>query len=727
MHMRLAGLVLLTTLLLTAVSPNSRGAELDPLPPSLKAVPDTAAFYSAMLRNGEQWENLLKSRAWAHLLSLPAVKEAQAKGLEQLKTNPEFKTFHKLLEQPENKELATLLGGLINVEAFVAGGSNFEDFVELSTILNGAQTFGPLALLAEGKVGMDFNRLRAMAVLKALADNSDKLLFPDLVFGFHTPDPKSADSQLKRLETFLQGFLDHAKLPIKPKFERLTLGNGKFLSLLVDGKQIPWSEIPWDNLQLEKEEIDKLIARLEKLKLSVRLGVSGNYVLLAIGGESKEFLEAIATGPKKPLASRAELAPIARYADRKLISVSYASKSLRTRGQTSPKDLEGITDMLKGLLENAPLDDKHKKKILKDVSDYIAEQKKWLPEYGASLSFAFLNDKGQEGYSIDYSKYPGQTRPAPLSLLNYLGGKPILAGVVGGQSNVDAYNELVKVINVIYSNLDAIAEDKLDGEPKEIYAKVKETALPLLKRLDTITRTLYLASLDGQMGLVIDGQWKSKNWLASVPQPDVALPLPEVALVLGLKDPEKFVKAFTEYRKLVQDTIDVIREKVPMGDNIPEIKLPGPKTVKKARGTLYFYPLPEEIGLDPQVVPTAGVGEKVAVLTMSHAFAERVLTSKPLEGNDLTLDSKKPLLGASVFHWPAFIDLVQPWVEVGIKAAHRQGGGPGKGGPDLEAILSQVREVVLILKCFKGASSTTYTEGEKTVTHSIAVFRDLEK
>src|SRR5207249_2461231 len=155
---------------------------------------------------------------------------------------------------------------------------------------------------------------------------------------------------------------------------------------------------------------------------------------------------------------------------------------------------------------------------------------------------------------------------------------------------------------------------------------------------------------------------------------------------------------------------------------VPEFKIPEPQTVKAKGGTLYFYPLPEEWGLDKQVIPTAGLGTRVAVLTPSHGMAERLLSRQPLEVDGGPLgDPKRPLAAAAYVNWPAFVDALTPWVELAVEKS-----GVGKDiPPPFGDVNKQARTVLEVLKCFRGVTSATYLEDDVLVTHHESVYHDL--
>jgi hypothetical protein len=115
----------------------------------------------------------------------------------------------------------------------------------------------------------------------------------------------------------------------------------------------------------------------------------------------------------------------------------------------------------------------------------------------------------------------------------------------------------------------------------------------------------------------------------------------------------------------------------------------------------------------------------VAVLTLSKAHSERLLADRPpkFEVGPLA-DPSRPLLAASHFAWPGFVDAVRPWIEFGVQSANL----PPPPGGDQEGAdwLSQVRTVLDVLKVFRGYSSATYVEDGVRVTHSESVVRDLK-
>ena len=210
---------------------------------------------------------------------------------------------------------------------------------------------------------------------------------------------------------------------------------------------------------------------------------------------------------------------------------------------------------------------------------------------------------------------------------------------------------------------------------------------------------------DGQCALVIDAKWKSKQWSKAMPELETAMPAPEIGIVFGVSDAKALRKAMSEYREIVNDALAKVRT-WPGAENFAgDFTIPEPKSEKTKDGMLYYYPLPEELGLDPKVAPMAGLSDKVAVLAASKAHAERLLADKPLKVTAGPLaDQDRPMVAAGYLDWAAVMHLATPWVELGVNKALAS---QGDNMPEdvRKNLLPQVRTVLEFLECFRGATA----------------------
>lgn len=314
----------------------------------------------------------------------------------------------------------------------------------------------------------------------------------------------------------------------------------------------------------------------------------------------------------------------------------------------------------------------------------------------------------------------------PLSILNHVGGAPLLAIAGRGKHSPEDYDLLVKWIKKGYGYFDEFGVPQMESEHQAHYQAIRDFALPLLERLDKTNRDLLIPGMaDGQSALVLDAKIKSAQWHKEMPPGDGPLPMLELALVVGVTDADKVRRGAAEYVAVAQAIADQIHQWEPSA--VPEgYKIPSPKSrditgLKDAK--VYWYELPAEAGLDPQVRPALGLSPQFAVISNSPPQVERILKPTPLADAGLLADSSRPLAGAARFDFVGLVEAVGPWIDYGAAQALKQ---PGADNVAARFAVGQVKEALEILKCFKGASSVTYLEDGATVTRGETVFEDLK-
>jgi hypothetical protein len=693
---------------------------------SLRLIPADAAFYSTMLRTGEQLDALLKSKAFAKVKTMPGVKMLlqQLEGQLKQPSNPQLATFLQLYKQPENQELVRVLGDMFAHEVFIYGGESVAGFVDLVSQLQGVNQYSRVLTKLATHGPQASNTQQAAAVFEALADNLDLIRIPDLIIGFRLSNTETAQKQLNRLEALAKQALQQAPPPLQGRFKREQVANSSFLTVNVDGSLVPWEQVNLKQFEDKEGQFDKLQEKLKQLKLTVSLGIRDHYLLLVIG-ESTAGIAQLGTGKK--LADRPEFQPLTKHADSRLTSISYISEKLRARGSMSKKDIERLVATAKEQMQKAELPAELRDKLGKDMEEFAKDAKSFIVEPGAVMGFAFLTDRGQESFTYDWSQNPQLDATKPLTILNHLGGAPLVAVAGRSKPAPENYDLLVKWLKKANGYFEEFVLPRLDDNQKALYDQVAKIVHPLLERLDRTTRSLLLPAMaDGQSAFVVDSKLHSKQWHPVMPASDRELPMLEPAIVIGVSDSGKLRKAFSEYRTIVNELIAEIHKLNPM---VPDFQIPEPETRKVKAGEIFYFPLPEELGLDKQLLPNAGLSDKVAVLTASESHSNRLLTNTPLQtrGGPLA-DLSRPLAGAAYLDWAGLITTLGPWIHYGGQVAMdlQQGAEGEDNKARIKEIVSQVDPFLELLKCFKGYSSATYVEDKALVTHGEMVVADLK-
>jgi hypothetical protein len=691
-------------------------------------VPEDAAFFSSTLRAREQIEAILRSNAWARLTDLPLVQAGWRRMREELnKPKGDLAPLFQFYRQPENRQLVELLLDMGSEEVFCYGGHSWVDFTDVLTGLSGGMQLNRLLARLQSPDRAAQQKIQIQALLDTLSEHADKLQVPSLLIGFKVSQPQRAHDQLRRLEQLVKGPLEQNP-HLKGRFHRTQVAGSRFLTLELDGRMVPWQEIPLKEFEDKPGQYDGLIKKLQGIKLTVALGVHKGYVILAVGKST----DAVARlGQGQALAGRPEFRPLLPFANRRLSSIDYASKAIRGQFQMTRGDLDQMADGLKELLKPLDIPAARRDKIIKDLNGLGKDLKKYVPEVGASLSFTFLTDRGQETYAYDWTKYADVDASKPLTLLDHVGGSPLLALVGRSKYDPAAYQLVVKWAKVIYADVEPIVLEKLEPEQKDRYEEIAKVVFPLLKRLDEVTGKMLLPALrDGQSGFVVDAKIKSKQWVTELQETDKPLPMIEPALVFGVSDAPLLRRAFEEYRSIANDGLAKLREFAPI---LPEFEIPVPEAQSVKGGMLYHYPpLPY---VDEQILPNAGLSEKVAILSLSPAQSRRMLVATPLTvtGGPLA-NRQRPLTSAAYVDWPEIVNTIEPWVDFGIRTAGpfaeqffgEQAGQITKAAGGVDGLLKQVHTLFQVAKVLHGYTSATYLENGALVTHSETVVRDVK-
>ena len=715
------GLLAVATSLLFAAGP---ALAANPVP-SLDVVPADAAFCSVTLRNREQFDAVVNSRAFAKIKALPYVQ--MGLGLYSMQAaDPDspLGKFEAARRDPELKKSLDFLADIFSDEVFVYGGPGFNQTIELFQRTYSAVQFNGSIFMADMKGKTRTGRMEEIqgrAFVQALVKQVDLIKFPELALGFKVKDKALAKEQLDRLELSLQMVLAQAPL-LQDCLKRATVGGQSYLTFKVDGSIVPWDPTVVEKIRsLAKtpDDGDKLIEHLKKTTLVVSLGLRDDYLLLAIG-PSTDVLARLGKGT--PLRSRPELAAVTKFADKRICAVGYLSKALNQRCSQTKAGIDELLQTVKTLLPSLPVPDKLRAQIAKDSAVVAADLKTLIPEVGAVSSVGFLTDSGVENYTYDWSEHPELDCSKPLDLLKHIGGNPIAVLVGRSKSSPEGYDLLVKWMGIGYRYVEEYGLPQLKPKERAEFDKVFVQVKPLLGRLDKATRNLLIPALaDGQSGLVIDAKLTSQQFIKALPPTKQALTMIEPAIIVGVSDAAKLKQAFAVYYAVADDFVEVLKgiEK----SQVPkDFKIPRPRVYKLRLGTAYGYPLPQEWGVATVVLPNAAVSEKVAVLSLSGRHTLRLLEEKDAKIAGLALPTDRPLGCVAGLDFAAFVDALAPWVELALEK-----GTAHLSPQDVETARQHAKTVLEVLKVFRGVVAETYVEEKTTVTHSRTEFHDIDE
>jgi hypothetical protein len=693
---------------------------------ALKFVPADAEFFVAGLRQREQYDIFVNSKAFAKLSSMPMVQWGMfmAKAQWENPQNPQIAGIKQAMQQPENQQLVELLKDAVSSEVFMYGEPGFGAAIGVMNQLNAASNAGQFEALAAGEAS-EAGKYQLQKVIEVLEQQGDQLKFPNSVIGFRLTNSDAAVAQLARLEAIANAVLGQQP-QLQQRFSREDLGGASYLTLKLDGSLVPWQQIPFDQAGVEPEQMEKLVGILQKLQLTISVGVRDNYLLLALG-EDNQHLADLGTGDL--LADSEEMAVIEPHASEPLVGISYGSQALAQAMGSVNQQMDQLVGMAKQLLPMAPISPDLQEELIGDLEKLGSYVQSNVPEPGTTLVYSFMTDAGYESYLNNWGENKTLDPSQELTILNHMGGSPIAFYAARGKTSAEDYDLLAKVFERIAYYVEQIALQQADDEQQAAYEQLKTRLLPLVERLGQVTREKLIPAFeDGQGAVVLDVKSTSSSWHAAMPPAaDGELPMLELGLVYGVSDAGMVKDAAKDYFSILQEALDTLHEastgdlKDAFPDEVPQIKLAAPQQKSVSSGTIYYYTFPAESGLDAQIAMNAGLSNDTAVLSLLPRFTKRLLDPSPLEGTGPLADASRPLAAAGQLKFANLIEGIEPWIDYGVQLAMDMGGAAEAGA----SWVAQMRDVLEVVKCFKGISTVTYQQDDRMVTHVEWTFEDL--
>ena len=232
-------------------------------------------------------------------------------------------------------------------------------------------------------------------------------------------DEAAAKAQLKRLEEMLKGLPLPPEHPMHKMIQAKNIGSGRFITFEADGSMVPWDQIPVSNFEEKPGEFKALFDHLRAQKLRFALGYDRGYMFILLG-DSFDFLEKLGSGAT--LAGLPEFKPLLANADKRICSVGYVSKKFREAAASGNlQNLGAMAEVGMQALDKLELTEDQKARVAKDLSELTEQAKTFKVKFGGAISFAFLTERGTEGYTYDWMT-SNLDASKPLTLLNHFQG-----------------------------------------------------------------------------------------------------------------------------------------------------------------------------------------------------------------------------------------------------------------------------------------------------------------
>jgi hypothetical protein len=291
------------------------------------------------------------------------------------------------------------------------------------------------------------------------------------------------------------------------------------------------------------------------------------------------------------------------------------------------------------------------------------------------------------------------------------------------ESQAGVYAVLVKWLVKAFGYFEDYAVPGFSPMERAEYAKVMGLARPFLASIDETTRTYFIPAVDAAQTLdVIDGGGRfSALPDGQVLQPPVALP--RLGMALELKDSRAFVVAIERYVAAVRTLLDRIRVAYPSRIP-PDFAIPSPQTKAVAGGTLYYYPLPWNLG--PDAFPCALLADDLLVLSTSSALADEMVKIVPMPAAEV-VDSARAACAAVTVDFDEGFRLLARLGNAVFQHMHGRG---LIGHGDMQGAMMVKMHLDAVLRsarAFRGYRCVTCRVDGRVMTHSWLHVEDIDE
>ncbi len=751
---------------------------------ALAFAPADAAFFSSSMRMKETWSAMFRSRAAGKLVSLPTVqmlRDLTKAAFEDAGDEHGVQQYYAIAEaavstwyaDEMNQNLVSMVGEMFSDEVFVLGSSELnETLADLQAMSRELSAIQRKAIEKGGEEPADQKALMKIVLAK--------LRVPAVMMGFRVRNVEQAQDQLNRaqesIESILDGFdEDETVKAIRQRMKSKTIGKDKFHVLELDSGLIDWDSLEG---QSDAETLALVREALIGKTLTLAWGMRGEYLIMYFGGSLKT-LEMLGQGPL--LYDTAHFARLRQHADEPITDLAYVSEPMVRAAGDSSQTINSYLETLRSMLASelgGELSEDLKTRLNNDITEIGKFAQAHQPTFGAMVDFRFMTAKGHTRFTQSWSRDPLLDGTQPLSVLEHVGGKPLILAASRQQTHPEDYEALVKALVKIDGYVTELYIPTLDEDEKIIYDEARKELLPLIQKLhEAVGKLLIPALRDGQTAIVADAALESAQWHNGF-QTQQPLPLVEWGIVLGVSDAEKFRSGAAELIAVINQSIGLLHKYLP--EIVDDGTIPEPEREDTAVGTFYSYPLSKSLGLDPRLAPQLGLSRQTAAFAFSREHAERMLAPTALTVEGPAGKTDRPLAAVCYLDFAGLMDVADTWVAHAQKfpddfaplrkvvdelmededdddedAKDEEKSDDAKDTKEKDdeedadkdddekaekdneksrvnkvlenykPSLQELRDLITILKCFRGYSSATFVEDKSTVTHMETYFQDL--
>ena len=649
---------------------------------SAKLVPMDADLYAASIRLREQWDGFVAGPVVKKFFECSAVDEL----LEQFRFEWSEKEGFGLnarifLENPNTKEALAFMEDLFSSEIFLMGDKNVSPWYSAQGTWN-----DHLRSLALNRVLTA--QERSVSPINAFLDIAKGLTIPTVMLGARCKNEDLALGKIDQIEAAIQfGAAASPEVALFFKnLDRVNDARGDRLQLRLDGSQIQWDSIP-TNEAFDEESKDKVREFLSTKSMTISIGMFDGFFIVGVSQSAKSLLE---LGKGQSILEHPDMKPVRDAAASELVSVSYASDAMnKSNFDANLKNffsrfvVSNVYNVVQLLEEDSDVRD-FVTEIVKDcvwIDDSIA---KFVPEFKGGTSIAYLTEDGWERHDYPRTANAIASASAPLISLEHMGANPMMFSSFRLQDRPEYFQLSRKIVQKMKSRFDEACELDWTDVEEEVLSLFGGTGIgdigerlvstkeqleigwPFLVRAADTWEKKFLPSFTGEYAMVMSGgNLSATQWFADMAQSADPLPMPELALVIGVKDQSLLKSAFEDTLKIGDDIVEAMRKQDP--DSIPAgYRMPRPVMSESSAGEKFGYPIPDDCPVPKEMMPQILFAGDYLIESYSDQQSLDLAAVKKLSKGSGVIEPTAQLSSASYINVGRIFDFARPWVRYSL-------------------------------------------------------------
>jgi hypothetical protein len=583
--------------------------------------------------------------------------------------------LRSIVENRNTKEALLFASDVFNEDIFFVADRNLSSFLDRAAmVLDKSHRLADPAYPADEKAELIYGWIDELGPGWEI---------PNLVLAGTIKDKNRALNKVDELEGLLRfglGMRAEAQ-PILKLLSRVEDARGTRLQWLLPFDKIPWESIPTNEV-FDRESLERLREVTEDKKIVITFGVLDDRFVIALGNSLDPLPRMDADSS---LLFHPHMQLVRDHDQERITGIRYTSDRLAN----SLFEL-----LLKGFFSKIsqwtlrPMTYELEDSEFRDWLVACMDDAGWLdsaigahvPEPRGSTEISILRADRWEVHAHDRTKNPLFDGTRPLAGASHWGSNPLVALNVRLAEHPEYFATARSIVQRMRSRLEelkGIVErpgSSAQGNAGRSYLGLwfdrivfSDSAWSIMADAAQWWQHRVLPSLDGEHLLVVHGGGlASHSWYSGMQPSDEPLPVPEIALLSGLREPEVWIQTLRTGRELLKRLFSLGTDTefdAPTWSGI----LWNPERWDDEGAVTFGYPIPDNCPAPKSMMPRIRIGSGWSILSYSDSQGAQVAADTPPPLSDgwfaLPLRAGK----AAWIDLGGMASLLRPWIEYGLE------------------------------------------------------------